>query len=326
MQAHDPTVAYSPSASPSTHAQHSLSLPPGVFSLSTPSPPPPVVTEGGAPPHSPMLSPLGLVERRDSVAEEDLASLHLQGILWRNAPLSQKVNSTLARQLSNHAHAHPPSPVKSMMSPSGSAGAYYGHPSTPPSGAFSRSIPIAKPRGGAPSLSILSQMQGHSHGAAEELVGGRRGSGSGTATQSSFLGSHSPMGSSLSSSFLAHTPPVRSSNPIDHDAAFSPAQQAEYLLKVQQAYSVDSEGAQFLPMMHSPFHASTRQERSSSFAMPQSPLSRPRLGSFSPSGPPLHWAAKANASPFTPSGRAQQPQTPPQQEEPTEPKLSCTMP
>lgn len=273
------------------------------FSLSTPSPPPqPAQTptqsqphsqlfiSGGETPSSPMLaSPAFGIDRRDSADENEAASANLQGILWRNAPAR---GANVSRVHVPHVAAYGlPSPGRSVMSPATPNHAL--PPSTPPSqsGAFSRAIPIARPRSGTglqPQQSILGLMH-HSYfpsptatgsvnaseelGAATSLDNSRRSSASGTTQQNSFVAGTSPqVGTPGSSYIISHTPPVRAGNPVDRDSCFSPAQQAEYLMKLA-ANGIDEQTARtMLPMVT---HSAAYPRQSSYASVQQSPVLRP---------------------------------------------------
>ena len=266
IQTADPTLTYSPSASPSLH---STSVSPAVqaiqtsatpsaggvgFSLSTPSPPLPQANIDPPLPSSPSLSAYSFGvdrDRRDSFDENEAASAHLQGILWRNAAALRAAALTRHPQtplINSHALASPSranmSPLAGPMTPT----AY--PPATPPgqTSSFSRAIPIARRSGASMPLhlSILGQMQ-HGAGGGDEPLGtsqahayanasregSRRGSGSQSFGPPAIHGGSSPLtGTSLGSSYiLSQTPPVRAGNPIDRDSYFNPAQQAEWLLR-----------------------------------------------------------------------------------------------
>lgn len=266
--------SHSASASPAVHMSQPGTNVAGLgvgFSLSTPSPPPHAPSTTDTPiPSSPMMSPsffgggLDSRDRRDSVDDNEQASAHLQGILWRNAaalraavsgrhPQTPQFGPQSGGAVSQQAlpqSAHAASPARTAMSP---LAPNHSLALTPTSqGSFSRAIPIAK-RSGATipiQLSILGQMQHGEDGVGPSQAhvyanasreGSRRGSGS---NPGQFHGGTSPLaGTSLGSSFiLSHTPPVRAGNPLDRDSRFSPAQQAEYLIKQQSEYDM-------LPMM-----------------------------------------------------------------------------
>lgn len=369
--------AHSPSASPAISSSHSASGSPAIasavpsggssslglgFSLNTPSPPLPTpvsVPPASDTPGSPMMSPIHTQERdrRDSVNESEVASEQLQGILWRNAAQNRTgVRHPQTPLVSSHGLA---SPVRSTMSPASglpasalsSLGAS-AHPSTPPSGNFTRAIPISKPRGsaahGGPSipwqLSILNQMQ--QAGEAGEHVtqggsreGSRRGSATGSLPQSAFVGSSSPLGTSLGSSYiLSMTPPTRAGNPLDRDSCFSPAQQAEYLVK----HAADGMSSH-LPMMAALPAFPNKANVGAYATLHQSPIVRSTLAqslalrqTMQPGGhlshkfasPQLQYQQQQQASAGRPMARADHPQASPHQTEEDGhhwPKLSCTL-
>jgi len=222
-------------ASPRTNALSAHTLPPHVDLYTPPSP---------------MIDSLhgGPVQRRDSVDEAEVASQHLQSILWRNAQSQLKQAQSIRHVHVPHIGLGLPANAASggrsiLMSPSATATATpatpaphtpapgSATPNTPPAHTLTRAIPIAKPR--MAGSTVLSQMQQQT----DELgtsQGNRRSSMAG-APSSSFVGSPSPMPSSLSSSYiLSHTPPVRAANPLEFDGAFSPTTQATRFRELQQ--------------------------------------------------------------------------------------------
>lgn len=225
-------------------------------------------------PQSPMMSPLmspqseyssnGVMVRRDSVDETASANAHLHNILWRNAQSQLRSATTLRHGSQAHINAigTPGSAgTRALLSPKNSDQTGV---ATPPAAASpslapvssngTRAIPIARPRVAPNSLSSLHPPE---DGGSRE--GSRRGSTSAqpssllstsaTHGAGSFLGSSSPIGSSLSTSYtiLSHTPPTRAVNPQQHDQCFSPATQAGYFRDLQAAQAIPS----LLPMLHS---------------------------------------------------------------------------